>query len=128
MIHPSSAGRAEMTLTARSPTNTNFHPLREALTARSMSSTVVRSFHPPASTRACILHTPAVPADTCIRDRRLLVMHAKREEGLTVEPEERVRGRPYFLLHAEVVIQRHLLEAGQEAFVSIHCTRTDRRG
>lgn len=42
----------------------NFHPLRLALTARSMSSTVVRSFHPPASFRAEILHTPAVPATT----------------------------------------------------------------
>lgn len=40
---------------------TNFHPLRLARTAKSMSSTVVRSFHPPASFRAEILHTPAVP-------------------------------------------------------------------
>ena len=39
----------------------NFHPLRLARTAKSISSTVVLSFHPPASFSAEILHTPAVP-------------------------------------------------------------------
>lgn len=48
-------------LTDKSPTKTNFQPLRLALTARSMSSTVVLSFHPPASFTAWIRHTPAVP-------------------------------------------------------------------
>jgi hypothetical protein len=48
--------------TWRSPRYTNFHPLRPARTARSISSTVVRSFQPPASLIAAILHTPAVPS------------------------------------------------------------------
>lgn len=39
----------------------NFHPQRCARTAISMSSTVVRSNHPPQSSRALILQTPAVP-------------------------------------------------------------------
>lgn len=39
----------------------NFHPQRWARTAMSMSSTVVRSNQPPQSSRALILHTPAVP-------------------------------------------------------------------
>jgi hypothetical protein len=47
--------------TMRSPRNTNFHPLRLARTAKSMSSTVVLSFQPPASFRADMRHTPAVP-------------------------------------------------------------------
>lgn len=59
-IIPSSTGFVVNTL--MSPTYTNFQPLRLALTAKSISSTVVRSFHPPASLIAEILHTPAVPA------------------------------------------------------------------
>lgn len=47
--------------TWRSPRYKNFQPLRPARTAKSMSSTVVLSFHPPASLIAAILHTPAVP-------------------------------------------------------------------
>jgi len=39
----------------------NFQPLRLARIARSMSSTVVLSFHPPASLTAEMRHTPAVP-------------------------------------------------------------------
>jgi len=39
----------------------NFHPWRWARTAMSMSSTVVLSNQPPASSKAFILHTPAVP-------------------------------------------------------------------
>lgn len=39
----------------------NFHPLRCARTAISISSTVVLSIHPPESSSALILHTPAVP-------------------------------------------------------------------
>ncbi|WVZ02035.1 hypothetical protein V8G54_022841 [Vigna mungo] len=45
----------------RSPRYKNFHPLRLARTARSISSTVVLSFHPPASLIAAILQIPAVP-------------------------------------------------------------------
>uniref|UniRef100_A0A0A9H5J6 Uncharacterized protein n=1 Tax=Arundo donax TaxID=35708 RepID=A0A0A9H5J6_ARUDO len=41
--------------------NRNFQPLRCARTAMSMSSTVVLSIHPPESSSALILHTPAVP-------------------------------------------------------------------
>lgn len=37
------------------------HPKRTALTAKSISSAVVRSYQPPASLIACALHTPAVP-------------------------------------------------------------------
>jgi hypothetical protein len=48
-------------LTFTSPTYTNFQPRSAVRTARSMSSTVVRSFHPPASSIAEILQTPAVP-------------------------------------------------------------------
>nr|GMD54467.1 hypothetical protein Iba_chr11cCG12400 [Ipomoea batatas] len=44
------------------PRKTNFQPLRPARQPRSMSSTVVRSFHPPASSNAPILQIPAVPA------------------------------------------------------------------
>ena len=59
--------------TLRSPRYTNFHPLRLALTARSMSSTVVRSFQPPASFRADMRHTPAVPVKQvfCMLRRRI---------------------------------------------------------
>lgn len=39
----------------------NFHPFRCARTAISMSSTVVLSIHPPESSSALILQTPAVP-------------------------------------------------------------------
>jgi hypothetical protein len=46
---------------------TNFHPLRLARTARSMSSTVVLSFHPPASFKADMRHTPAVPIEKICR-------------------------------------------------------------
>lgn len=46
-----------------SPTYKNSHSLRHARTARSMSSTVVRSFHPPDSLIADTRHTPAVPVD-----------------------------------------------------------------
>lgn len=48
-------------LTLTSPTYTNFQPFRVARTAKSMSSTVVRSFQPPASLMAPVRHTPAVP-------------------------------------------------------------------
>ena len=49
-------------LHSRSWIYTNFQPHRLARTARSMSSTVVRSFQPPASSIARMRHTPAVPA------------------------------------------------------------------
>ncbi|MFS7948340.1 hypothetical protein Hanom_Chr06g00558871 [Helianthus anomalus] len=39
----------------------NFHPFKWALTAMSMSSTVVLSSQPPDSSKALILQTPAVP-------------------------------------------------------------------
>jgi hypothetical protein len=39
----------------------NFQPFKVARTAKSMSSTVVRSFQPPASFIAFVRHTPAVP-------------------------------------------------------------------
>ena len=48
-------------ITLTSLRKTNFQPLRWARTAISMSSTVVRSSHPPESSSAFILHTPAVP-------------------------------------------------------------------
>ncbi|GER43455.1 cat2-carnitine O-acetyltransferase [Striga asiatica] len=47
--------------TDKSPTKRNFQPLRLALTAKSISSTVVLSFQPPASCSALIRQTPAVP-------------------------------------------------------------------
>lgn len=49
------------TSTSTSFRNINFQPCRCALTAMSISSTVVRSIHPPESSNALILHTPAVP-------------------------------------------------------------------
>lgn len=52
------------------PMYKNFQPPRPALTAKSMSSTVVLSFQPPASFMAWILHTPAVP----ISDRQMYSM------------------------------------------------------
>lgn len=48
--------------TFRSSIYSNFQPLSVARTAKSMSSTVVWSFHPPDSFSAEILQTPAVPA------------------------------------------------------------------
>lgn len=56
--------RGESICTLTEPRNKNFHPLRLARTARSISSTVVLSFQPPASSIAAILQTPAVPVDT----------------------------------------------------------------
>jgi hypothetical protein len=47
--------------TSTSFRNINFQPCRCALTAMSISSTVVRSIHPPESSNALILQTPAVP-------------------------------------------------------------------
>jgi hypothetical protein len=47
--------------TSTSFRKTNFHPLRCALTAISISSTVVLSIHPPDSSSAFLRHTPAVP-------------------------------------------------------------------
>ena len=47
--------------TPRSLRQTNFHPFRLARTAKSMSSTVVLSFHPPDSLIALMRHKPAVP-------------------------------------------------------------------
>ena len=41
--------------------NTNFHPRRYARKLRSMSSTVVRGVHPPASSTHVRRHAPAVP-------------------------------------------------------------------
>ena len=48
--------------TVMSLTKTNFQPCKPTRTAKSMSSTVVLSFQPPASSIAANLHTPAVPA------------------------------------------------------------------
>ncbi len=50
-----------MLLTRTSLRKMNFQPQRWARTATSMSSTVVRSNHPPHSSSALIRHTPAVP-------------------------------------------------------------------
>lgn len=47
--------------TSMSPRKTNFQPMSPARRARSMSSTVVRSFQPPASSIAPILHIPPLP-------------------------------------------------------------------
>ena len=52
---------SESSITLRSSIYSNFQPLSVALTATSMSSTVVWSFHPPDSFSAEILQTPAVP-------------------------------------------------------------------
>lgn len=48
-------------VTFKEPRYKNFQPLRLARTAKSISSTVVLSFQPPASFNADILHIPAVP-------------------------------------------------------------------
>lgn len=115
---------AKAMLTDRSPMNTNFQPFKEALTAKSMSSTVVRSFHPPALARACILHTPAVPA--MISNLRPSTKdQLQSSQKLTIESEEWVSRWSHFLLHTEVVIQGHLLEACQYAFIGIHYNHQD---
>lgn len=40
---------------------TNCQPLRKARSERSMSSTSVRAFHPPAESMHALRHTPPVP-------------------------------------------------------------------
>lgn len=61
MNHAVSETRNKRFHTSTSLRKINFHPFRWARTAMSMSSTVVLSSHPPESSNALILHTPAVP-------------------------------------------------------------------
>ena len=39
----------------------------------------------------------------------------------TIEAEERMSSWPNFLLHSEMVIQRHFLHSCQQALICIHC-------
>lgn len=130
MVHP----------TMRSPRYRNLHPLRLARTARSMSSTVVLSFHPPASFKADMRHTPAVPVEKISRMVRPCEKgkgmekrkgtasppqekppeERERERVFTVEAEEGVGGGADFLLHCEVVVQGHLLHPRHQALVRVH--------
>lgn len=95
--------------------------------ARSMSSTVVRSFHPPASLIAEMRHTPAVPGlPKLIRcyERNAQITSGWREHWLlawfTVESKEGADGGAHFLLHGEVVVQGHLLHPRHQALVRVH--------
>jgi hypothetical protein len=67
VIEESLIGKLQKRHTLISPTYRNCHPFRLARTAKSMSSTVVRSFHPPASLIADTRHTPAVPEKVLVR-------------------------------------------------------------
>lgn len=64
-----------------SPTYRNSHPLRFARTAKSMSSTVVRSFHPPDWLIADTRHTPAVPVNRAqLQQETVSLVSWKRSE------------------------------------------------
>ena len=105
-------------LTFTSPTYTNFQPCSAVRTARSMSSTVVRSFHPPASSIAEILQTPAVPGRwdlqqiTWCADLRAWT-NIWRNNDYTIEAEKWVYYRPSLLLKLGMVVQWHFLESCQ---------------
>jgi hypothetical protein len=91
-----------------------------------MSSTVVRSFHPPASLMAAMRHTPAVPGHGNESDAvKMWHAHSPKWRTLdarlvTVEAEEGADGGAHFLLHREVVVQRHLLHPRHQALVRVH--------
>ena len=108
-----------------SPTYRNSHPLRLARTAKSMSSTVVRSFHPPDWLIADTRHTPAVPANRrqlllffnqfiplhpvtwnrqSQEEKKIKTSVYSYEPALTIEAKERVHKWSWFLLNFEMIV------------------------
>ncbi len=133
--------RGSVRHTLISPTYKNSHPFRLALTAKSMSSTVVRSFHPPDWLIADTRHTPAVPVGkvaivlvhvhfTLKYQARLKLQvngYEKSRTALTVETKECVHKWAWLLLHFEVVVQWHLLYPCHQANIVVHCKITRQR-
>ena len=99
-IEESSIGKLHKRHTLISPTYKNCHPLRLTRTAKSMSSTVVRSFHLPASLIADTRHTPAVPAKVSVRYIWKLTW-LLLTEALTVETKESMHRWAWLVIPAQ---------------------------
>lgn len=90
----------------------------------------------------CLIHSSNSPhaSGTCahrerifclLRHQRFQKTHAKMhicvEIKFTIEAEEGIDGGAYYLLHREVVVQRHLLHPCHQAFIRVHCMRSTKQ-
>ena len=103
---------SESSITLRSSIYSNFQPLSVALTATSMSSTVVWSFHPPDSFSAEILQTPAVPTTV----RKSLVKKHKWIDQRSLAQLEKTLTIVTVRMTVETILILHVVVSGLEDY------------